>query len=513
MGCCELQQEDVETRMRPRASLSPYPWIHRCSVRYSSKAKAHSAWLLLLIVLFQYGWSPRTEAADPAVLAPCTIEGLDRRARCGVFEVAENPRRPKGRTIGIHAVVVSAAGPARSDPVVVLMGGPGEDAISVAREFADMLSALLADRDLLFIDQRGTGRSGALRCNLYSAADPATSLRDLFPANAVRECASQLAARADLTQYGYTNFAADLEHVRQALGYGPLNLFAGSYGTRAAQVFLRAYPQSVRTVYLGSVVPLDLAIPLPNARNTEAALQHTFDACAADTACQAAFPELRAEFRQIVARLDAGNVRVAVPGSSQPAALGRGRVIEWLRSRLYRPTTAAEIPWLIHRAYLDDWMPIANDILAGARAADSALSLGLLFSITCSEDLAFVRERDIQRESAGTALGDYRIRQQLEACRHWPKVAVPASYRKPLQSAVPAMFVSGDFDAATPLWFTQRVAPGFFNRHEVIHTGRGHTEWSECTRQLYQQFVAAGGVRGVEKSVCEAGPAPSFKVD
>jgi len=498
--------------MAPASVCITIPWVHRCIVRCSSKAKAASRWWLL-IGLLQCGVLQRAAAADSAVLTPCTIEGLEQPARCGVFEVPENPRRPEGRRIGIHAVVVAAAAPARPDPIVVLMGGPGEDASSAAGVFTDMLSALLADRDLLLIDQRGTGRSGALRCNLYSAADPAISLRELFPESAVRECASQLAARADLTQYGYTNFAADLEHVRQVLGYGPLNLFAGSYGTRAAQVFLRAYPQSVRTAYLGSVVPMDVTIPLPNAKNTEATLQRTFDACAADAACQAAFPELRAEFRQIVARLDAGSVKVSVPGSSQPAVLSRGRVMEWLRSRLYRPATAVEIPWLIHRAYRDDWLPIASDILAGAREVDSALSLGLLFAITCNEDLAFVRERDIQRESAGTALGDYRIRQQLTACRYWPKVALPAGYRKPPRSVVPAMFVSGDADVATPLWFTQRAAPGFVNRHEVIHAGRGHTEWSDCTRQRYQQFLTAGGVHGVEKSVCEAGPAPRFKVD
>src|SRR5208282_1829519 len=145
----------------------------------------------------------------------------------------------------------------------------------------------------LLVDQRGTGRSAALHCALYSSRQAAASLNDVFPSAAVQRCEQKLAASADLTQYGYLNFASDLEQIRRALGFGPLNLFAGSYGTRAAVVYLRAYPESVRTVYLGSVVPIDVAQPLPMARTAQAALERTFDACARDVKCQRAFPKLR----------------------------------------------------------------------------------------------------------------------------------------------------------------------------------------------------------------------------
>ncbi|MGH8285470.1 MAG: alpha/beta hydrolase, partial [Steroidobacteraceae bacterium] len=281
------------------------------------------------------------------------------------------------------------------------MGGPGEDAISAAAEFATRFASLRQDRDLMLVDQRGTGRSGALRCELYSAEEAATSLRDFFPLAAVRRCERQLRARADLTQYTYAHFASDLEHVRRALGYGPLNLFAGSYGTRAAQVYLRAYPQSVRTVYLGSVVPIDVPTPLTFAKTAESALESTLRACAADSACRTAFPNLRDELREVLARLESG-VRVAVPGRTGTVPMHRGRVVEWFRAKLYRPATAAVVPWLIHRAYEGDWSPIVEGILSYARELDSAASLGLFFSITCSEDVAFVREADVAPETRGT---------------------------------------------------------------------------------------------------------------
>lgn len=130
---------------------------------------------------------------------------------------------------------------ARADPIVVLQGGPGEDAISPAGYFAERYAPLLDDRDLLLVDQRGTGKSGALPCTLYSSVDPAVSLRDVFPVAALKRCAQGLQARADLTQYTFDRFAGDLEQVRRKLGYCALNPYAGSFGTRAAQVYMRSF--------------------------------------------------------------------------------------------------------------------------------------------------------------------------------------------------------------------------------------------------------------------------------
>src|SRR6185295_6592529 len=102
--------------------------------------------------------------------------------RFATLDVLENPDRPGTRRIPIHVVVVPATdGKASADPLVPLMGGPGEDAISAAADYAEQFAVQRKHRDLLLVDQRGTGKSGALHCDLYSDADPAASLRDLFP--------------------------------------------------------------------------------------------------------------------------------------------------------------------------------------------------------------------------------------------------------------------------------------------------------------------------------------------
>jgi pimeloyl-ACP methyl ester carboxylesterase len=464
------------------------------AARLRSRPMKHACCGVLSIAL---GWASVSSAE--VALHDCELPGVKRTAKCGTVEVRENPDQPDGRRLQLAVAIVPAETRTHDDPIVPLMGGPGEDAISAAGYFLSTIGPLLKDRDLLLIDQRGTGKSNGLRCKLYDPQHAQRSLRDVFPADAVRRCAKELSSRADLTQYSYPNAARDLEHVRRALGYGPLNITAGSYGTRNAQVFLRMYPRSVRTVYLGSVVPLDVETPLTMAKTAEAARNQTFDACAAEPACRAAFPNLRQEFEDVVRQLDSGGTPFA-----------RGRVAEWFRSLTYRPYGATELPWLIHRAHAGDWKPIEQGILENAAGGDQALTFGFLFSITCNDDVAFITEQAIARETQGTFLRDYRVRQQQAACREWPKSPV-ATDRTPIETAVPTLFVSGDSDAATPLWFTERVAAGFSQRVEVIAAGQGHTEWSECVAGFYERLVRDGSVRNLRNTTCNAIPRPPFK--
>ncbi len=453
-----------------------------------------------------------SEPSGGIELSTCKLAGVSQPARCGTLEVLEDPNRPQGRRLRIGMAVIPATGDhPRPDPIAVLMGGPGEDAISAAEVYAKQFAPLRHDRDILLLDQRGTGRSGALRCSLFSTQHPEASLRDLFPVAAVEACERALRQQADLTQYTYSRFANDLERVRRSLGYGPLNLFAGSYGTRAAQVYLRMYPESVRTVYMGSVVPIDVPGPLPFAKTEQAALQKMFDACTADSSCHSAFPHLRDEFRQMSARLASGSVRVAVPGHSGTLPLSCGRVAEWFRGLLYRPRTSTNLPWMIHRAYLGDWTPIVEGILSDAREADSDLSLGLFFSITCNEDIPFIRDEKVSAETQGTFLGDYRVRQQQAACKYWPKASLPKGYREPLRSSVPTVFASGDTDGGTPLWFMKHTAQGFSHRLEVVLRGQGHTEWNDCIAEIYQQVVVSGSVGSNRTLTCPKVPQPPFK--
>lgn len=448
-----------------------------------------------------------------AAATACKLPDLDRPARCGVVSVPEDPDRPHGRQLAIHYAVVAASSAApHPDPIAVLMGGPGEDAISAAAYYTDEFQPLLNDRDLLLVDTRLTGRSAPAQCHLYSPEKAADSFRDVFPPAAVERCKRLLSKSADLTHYIFSYLSNDLERVRVALGYTQLNLFAGSYGTRAAQVFMRQYPKSVRTAYLGSPVPMDSGGPKDFAHTEQDALDKMFTRCESDADCHHAFPNVRKEFAEIVSRLDSGEVRVQVPATTQTVQLARGRFVEWVRSRLYRPKESVMLPSIIHRAYEGDWSPAVQSILDGARGVDESISWGLFFSITCSEDIPFLSEADIAANAKGTAHGDYRIRQQQAACQNWPRATLPEGYRKPVHSDIPTLLVTGDQDGGTPLSFADRVAPSFTNHVTVIAHGQGHTEWNDCVAGLFEKLVRSGSVQDLDGNSCPAVKIPPFKL-
>lgn len=446
------------------------------------------------------------------VLSTCQLPGLEEPAKCGVVQVLENRAKPDGRKLDIAVAVVPArGGKTLPDPILLLMGGPGEESMSEAAFYAGWLEPLRQDRDILLIDQRGTGKSHPLSCDLYAGIEPAVLLRDVFPVASVERCARELSKDADLTQYSYEHFAGDIEHVRRQLGYGPMNLFAGSYGTRAAQVFIKTHASSVRTAMLVSVVPLNASIPLPMAKAAQAAMDRVLKDCEAQPACHAAFPNVRNELSEMLHRLKTKEVRVSVPGQAMPVRLHRGRAAERLRSMMYRAEGAAQIPQIVHKAYLGDYQPIADDIVSNARSIGSAISFGLFFSIVCNEDTRFIEEADIPAATAGTYLGDYRVRQQQAACARWPEAELRRGYRDPVRTSVPALFVSGDTDPASPLWFTESTAKGFTNRAEVVLTSRGHTEYVDCLAKIYKDFVAAGSAAKLDTSACKPEPRAPFQ--
>lgn len=455
-------------------------------------------------------------AATPApapLLTPCTIPDFHRPTRCGTIEVPEDARRPNGRRIALYVVVVPAgdAPSSRPDPILFLSGGPGQAATDSVADIGESLASYNRSRDLVFIDQRGTGRSAPLNCTLFSPEHPEANLQDFLPPDAVDRCAKALRNQVDISQFSFRHFADDLEAVRKTLGYGPVNLYGLSYGTRAAQHYMRTYPGSVRTAYLGSLVPIDIATPLPFARAAQSVLDKMLEACAADAACAKAYPDLTHELSAVMARLDAG-VSVTVPGSGAAAPLSRGRVAEYLRYMLYSTETTGEVPWLIHRAYRGDWAPLVGGIIEHARNFDSGFSSGLFLTLTCNEDVAFLREKEVAPATDGTFLGDYRVRNQQAACARWPTYRLPPRHRRTFRSEVPTLIVSGDLDPATPLAFTTHAAPGFSRRAEIILHGQGHSGWSDCADRAYTELVQSGSVTKIDTD-CPATPRPPFKVD
>lgn len=452
--------------------------------------------------------------------APCPDAGVPADARCGTVRVPENRDAPGGRQLSLHVVVLPAwsAAPAR-EAVTFFGGGPGQAATDFAGWMGQLLAPLRETRDLLFVDQRGTGRSTPLECALRDPARPQSYLGPFLPPEIVARCRDALAPTADLTRYGFAQLAHDTDAVRQALGYTGLDLWGGSYGTRAALAYERMYPARVRSMVLDGLVPPAFAQPDSYAQDLDAALAGLQAYCRADAACGAAFPDFVAQAHAVAARLETapGEAEIVDAGAGRPVRLsiGRGTFVETIRKMMYDAGSASRVPYVVQRAHAGDFAPVIRAGLADRRAS-AGMGWGLYLAITCSEDVPFIDPGAAARRDAGTLLRDYRIRQQAEACRGWPTFVPDPEHRQPVHSPVPALLISGELDPVTPPRWGEQAAAALPNGLHVIVPGAGHgygnMTGGECMDSLVVRFFQQRSAAGLETACVGRMRRPPFLI-
>lgn len=463
-----------------------------------------------------------TAAQAPSLaLAACDVPGYPVDARCGTLRVPEDRARPDGRQLSLHVVVLPAqsASPAR-EAVTFFGGGPGQ-AITESVGWAQRIFGPLREsRDLLFVDQRGTGRSSPLECLFRDRADPQSYLDHFIPPDGAARCRDALSRTADLTRYGYPELAHDVDAVRAALGYERLDLWGASYGTRAALVYLRMYSNRVRSMVLQGLAPAEYLLPASYASDTDAALDGLLAYCHANRACAAAFPDVAAQARAVADRLEAHPATAEIldvhSGGPVRLTLTRGTYSETIRRMLYGPLVANRIPWLIHRAHAGDYTPLLREALADRRASEQN-AWGLFMALTCSEDLPFIDPAVVARDNGRTLLGDYRYRQQAEACRGWPTYTPPADYHVPVPSDVPALLLSGELDPVTPPRWGEMAAAALPNAVHLVVPGGGHGYFgmpgAQCVDSLVVRFLTQGSARGLDTRCIQRIRRPPFFIE
>jgi len=451
-------------------------------------------------------------------LRPCDLTGIPGGGRCGTLEVYENRVAKTGRRIALNLIVIPAVGHASAaEPVFWLEGGPGGAATQAIGPVSQQyLRGLRRDHDLVFVDQRGTGKSSPLICDLGdSPTDLDRYFGPLLPRDLVRACRERLERTADLTQYTTSIAADDLDDVREALGFQEINIAGASYGTRVALVYMRRHPAHVRSAFLVGVAPTDFELPLPFARAAQHALDLTLSDCAVDQSCHAAFPEAKHEFEAVLARFERGQLRVEMTDPAtdrkRAVALWRESYVEHLRLLLYTTFGARLVPVVVHQAFLGNFVPF--ETAAIQFNVGGGLARGMYLSVTCSEDVPFITEKQIAQETRGTFLGDQRIRAHLAACTEWPRAAVPAGFHDPVKSDVPTVLYSGEADGSTPPWIAEAAAR-FLSRGRLIqvpHTG--HQIAGPCAWDLMRDFIGHPSARDLDASCAAGTKRPPFATE
>lgn len=444
------------------------------------------------------------------------MSGSSRPARCGVLERAEDPSLATSRTVPLRVVVIPAKSTARHAPLYFLAGGPGQAASEAFAPLLPLFEDLGEHRDFVFVDQRGTGSSAALRCDDDTKSLPERLETEVDTAK-LRACLASFTA--DTTRYLTTIAIDDLDAVRAALGHDRIDLYGGSYGTRAALVYARQYPDHVGKLVLDGVAPVDMTMPLSFARDAQAALDQTLADCAAEPACAAAFPDAAGAFARWLATLPSadggggGTAAVIDPrtGRAEQVHVTRELVGTSIRGILYSPALAAMLPYVLDRAEHGDASPLFALSLAIGESAEESMAQGMLFSVVCSEDVPFLDDATIARETAGTFLGDTVVDVFRDACSVWTTTSLPAGYREPVESAAPALVLSGALDPVTPPRWGEHVLAHLADGRHLVVPGSGHgTTQVECVRHIMAAFL--DGLE-LDTSCLEEQHRPPFFVD
>ena len=415
------------------------------------------------------------------------------KARCGILQRLENPDDPESPLLDIRVAVVPALNlQPNPDPVVPLAGGPGQGAVQFYSAYAAAFERVRSDRDILLVDQRGTGESARMDC----AVDKEL-IEGRFSVEATVEYMETcLEALPHDPQFFTTSVAVkDLEAVREALGYPSLNLYGVSYGSRVAQHYAKRYPESTRTIVLDGVVPPQLALGPEIAIEAQLAIDNIFARCTADTACNERFPDIASNFESLKNKLEkkAAQVSLAHPvtGHVDTMDFGRDELAGAVRLLTYSPGSIAMLPLLISEAVNGNYQPLAAQFQMTLISMSEALALGMHNSVMCSEDAPFYNDDLVDDKAlAASYIGPMQLEALRAICSVWPTGPVDEDFKLPLSTDIPTLLLSGSADPVTPPRYADMAARNLKKAWLLTGENQGHGQIAVgCMPRIIERFI------------------------
>ena len=435
-------------------------------------------------------------------------------ARCGRLVVPENPSAPNGTRLRLRYAIVRALDGRHATPLFVLAGGPGQAATALYASAAPAFAWVHRHRDIVLLDQRGTGESAPLACRYP----------ENFDVGAVALAQARQATEACLAKYGdrvrfYTTEEAigDLDALRRRLGLARIDLYGASYGTRVAIEYMRLHPTAVRAAILDGVVdptqPIGASTPLDGER----ALQRIIARCERTANCATAFPQLGADLAALRRRFGPRTVPVTItdPRSGTPLTVPFSRAVlaTTFRFLSYDADEASLLPLLIHEGADGDLGPLAAQAVLTTRRVDGQIAIGMQNSVVCSEDVPDYRPGifDSARLSE-TYQGTDALDELRAVCALWPRGPVDPALHAPLRSAIPTLLLAGEDDPVTPPAQARAVAAGLSEHRLIVLAGEGHGQLATgCVPRLMERFLVTRAPRRLGTECLWAlRPAPFF---
>ena len=456
--------------------------------------------LLLFCMLPAARNASAIELEDCRITAGPGYPGI--KARCGTFHRPLNPAEPDGEQLALAVAVVPALDlNPEPDPLVPFAGGPGGGSIEFYAGWASAFEPVRRDRDILLIDQRGTGDSARMDCPIDDDIVEG-QYTDEQTLEFTRTCLNQLPY--DPRFFTTSVAVEDLEALRKELGYPALNLLGTSYGTRVAQHYARRYPESTRTIVLDGVVPPQRPLGPDIALEAQRAVDEIFARCAEDEACRNAFPEIELDFAGVRARLEEEPVLVTlsdpVTGERTSVDFGTAELAAAIRLLAYQPRTVAIIPLTIHEAANGNFAPLAAQFQLTASSLVDALALGMHNSVMCTEDLPFIDRESVDIAALeDTYIGPLQYEALDTICSIWPRGPIDDDFNEPLATDIPVLLLSGSADPITPPGYADEAMVEMTNKRHIASLNQGHGQVIVgCMPDIVAKFIATADPEGLD---------------
>jgi len=480
---------------------------------------------VLFLVLIALALAEHAVAADGARLAkpfspcrltdPLQLQSIE--AECAEIRIAES-ERAGARSITLFVSRIPAINRRKQlDPIAILTGGPGQGAQQTFTGVSRVFERAGRERDILLLDQRGTGRSNILSCEAEGRMGTSPINFDIAAfINLNARCQQRLAVSHDLGAYTTSRAVRDLDAVRAVLGYETLNIYGISYGTRVAQHYAKRYPQRVRSLVLDGVVAPQTVLGPNIALDAQAALDGVWQLCDADPKCRKTFGDVASKTRQLQAalarapqRVQVANPRTAVMESVE---LGAEQLAVVLRFGTYDPGFAAMLPLVVSEAARAEFRPLATILLMVTAEVEQAIALGMHNSVICSEDVPRFASAKVDRVAlAASYLGTAFVDALPAICATWPRGLVDADFHGPLVSTVPTLLLSGTLDPVTPPGDAARVATKLGNSKHLVIKGSAHGQIGiSCMDRVLAEFFETTDPKTLDAKCLDRRMQPPF---
>ncbi len=415
-------------------------------------------------------------------------------AECTKISVLENPTDQSSRSIALNVIHLPAIQETTKPPIFFIAGGPGQASTDLLDIFRLEFSSLLVDHDFIFVDQRGTGKSNPIHCDieLLPHVHKPPSEIEALTLNAHKECLKNY--EANLQFYTTPYAVSDLEAVRKHFGYSHVFLWGGSYGTRVALEYLRSASDAIAGVILDGLAPFSIRLPVFAEYDSSMALAQLLATCQADPACNKAFPNLEKGWLTLLRKLKEKprTEQLVHPRTQETHQVYIDDVVlsSVVRTILYTRDAAPILPLAIHNAVNEDFSTLFSISALGMDSMNESISSGMLLAVLCAEDFYLSQTEDTDIPSFTKYLHIPTSEYLEEICALYPASQLPKAYFSFPLTDTPALILSGQFDPVTPPRWGEEVAKHLSNNRHIIAEGGHHIiSRAGCVPDIIKQFI------------------------